>query len=219
MGAYEIILADDHTMVRQGIKRILEEFGHYRIIAEAANGIDLLNLLKKMQPRMVIVDISMPKLRGLEVAREIKRLYPHIKVLILSMHKNDAYLNQTLAVGCDGYLLKEDADKELVTAIETIKRDQIYVSQLFGNLTGELHSLEREPPSVEQDSGQLTSREQQVLQLVAEAKSNKEIADLLFISVRTVEHHRASIMRKLNFRKTANLFQYAVKEGYLDYAM
>ncbi|NLI83518.1 MAG: response regulator transcription factor [Deltaproteobacteria bacterium] len=218
MGAYEIILADDHAMVRHGIKKILEESGHYKIIAEAADGIELMNLLKKFQPQMVILDISMPGLRGLEATREIKCIYSHIKVLILSMHKNEGYLNHALSAGCDGYLLKEDADGELFTAIEAIRRGETYVSTLFLHVAGTVQNRDQKASACREDCGLLTTREKQVLQLVAEAKSNKEIAELLFLSVRTVEHHRANIMRKLGMHKTADLFQYAAKQGFLDYS-
>lgn len=216
MEPYHIVLADDHAMVRHGIKRIIEETRHLKIIGEASDGLELLNLLKKIQPHMVILDISMPNLRGLEATKEIKFLYPHIKVLILSMHKNNGYLKQAVAAGCDGYILKEDADEQLFTAIDIIRKGKTFISHLFSDdsLDAQQETTLAPKDSLE-DSGQLTARERQVLQLVAEGKANKEIADLLFLSVRTVEHHRANIMRKLKLRRTADLLQYAIKEGYV----
>ncbi len=129
----QIVLADDHAMVRHGIRRIIEERMDLRIVGEAADGLELMNLLKKVQPHLIILDIAMPHLRGLEAAREIKSLYPQIKVLILTMHKNEAYLKQALAVGCEGYLLKEDAGEKLIEALETIRNDEVFVSRLFSN--------------------------------------------------------------------------------------
>lgn len=219
MEPYHIVLADDHAMVRHGIKRIIEETQHLKIIAEASDGLELLNILRKVQPQMVILDISMPNLRGLEATREIKNVYPHVKVLILSMHKNDGYLRHALEAGCDGYLLKEDADEQLLTAIDLIRKGKTFVSHLFSNDSFAAQQEKTpDPAHSDDDSGQLTARERHVLQLVAEGKANKEIAELLFLSVRTVEHHRANIMRKLNLRKTAELLQYAIKEGYVVFA-
>ncbi len=217
MEPYHIILADDHVMVRHGIKRIIEETQHLKIIAEVSDGLELLDLLKKVQPQMVILDISMPNLSGLEATREIKSIYPHIKVLILSMHKNDGYLKHALGAGCDGYLLKEDADEQLFTAIDVIRKGRTFISHLFSDdsLTSQREKTMKLQHSNE-DSGQLTARERQVLKLVAGGRASKEIAELLFLSVRTVEHHRANIMRKLNLRKTADLLQYAIKEGYVE---
>ncbi|NTV42098.1 MAG: response regulator transcription factor [Syntrophobacteraceae bacterium] len=218
MEPYHIVLADDHAMVRHGIKRIIEETQNLKIIGEASDGLELLNVLKKVQPHMVILDISMPNLRGLEATREIKCLYPDMRVLILSMHKNDGYLKHALAAGCDGYLLKEDADEQLFSAIEEIRSGKVYISPLFSSEPMEMEQEKtRKPHRCLEDCGQITARERQVLQLVAEGKANKEIAELLFLSVRTVEHHRANIMRKLNFRRTTDLLQYAIKEGYVVY--
>jgi DNA-binding NarL/FixJ family response regulator len=211
---YRIVLADDHVMFRQGIKNILEKSKDLEVIGEAGDGLKLLELLKKVKTDMVILDISMPNLRGLEATREIKMILPDVKVLILSMYRDKEYVCSAVSAGAEGYLLKEDADTELFAAIEQIRQEGRYISPLlFGELTDELFQTHHKGQLTPQHEP-LTTREREVLKLIAEGISNKEIADLLFISVRTVEHHRANIMRKLNIRKTTDLVKYAIRKGY-----
>lgn len=214
MCAYRILLADDHTLFRQGIKRILASASDLEVVGEAGDGLELLELLKKLSPDMVIVDISMPRLRGLEATREIKIIDPAVKVLILTMHKDNEYLRNAISAGAEGYLLKEDADTELFSAIATIRKEGRYISPLLStDLAHELIQASHEGQST-LPSDPLTIREREILKLIAEGKPNKEIARLLYISIRTVEHHRASIMRKLNIKNTANLIKYAIRMGY-----
>ncbi|MCJ7600984.1 MAG: response regulator transcription factor [Desulfobulbaceae bacterium] len=212
---YRIVLADDHAMFRQGIKNILETVEGLEVVGEASDGLMLLDLLRQGTPDMVILDISMPNLRGLEATREIKMISTDVKVLILTMHKDKDYVYSALSAGAEGYLLKEDADTELFAAIEKIRNNGCYISPLLSgefafdmvqaSHKGELSSL----------SDPLTIREREVLKLIAEGISNKETADLLYISIRTVENHRANIMRKLNIKQTANLVKYAINKGYI----
>ncbi len=165
---------------------------------------------------MVIVDISMPMLRGIEATREIKAIHPNIKVLIFTMHKNKEYLYQAISAGADGYLLKEDADTELSSAIKTIRRGKIYVSpNLSDELTEDWAQISRGKSKVPFERDPLTTREKEVLKLISGGKSNREIAGLFFISIRTVERHRANIMMKLNVKKTADLVKYAIEKGYV----
>jgi DNA-binding NarL/FixJ family response regulator len=213
MSSYQIVLADDHLMFRNGLKRIIEESKELLVIGEANDGIELLNLLKKSAPDMVILDLSMPRLRGLEAAHEIKTLYPEVKILILTMHKSKEYLMQALSSRADGYLLKEDTDGELIAAIDIIRRGKIYISPLLAEeLTINLvEYINRSGKPLDET---LSTREKEVLTLIADGKSNKEIADLLFISPRTVEHHRASINKKLKIQNIVDLVKYAIREGY-----
>lgn len=213
MNAYGIVLADDHVMLRNGIKKIIEESDDMEVVAETGDGLELLNLLKNINPHMIILDISMPNLRGIEAAHEIKMVYPEIKIVILTMHKKKEYLYNALSAGADGYLLKDDTGEELLTAITKIRRGGIYLSPILSEeLTGELIGFYRNGRKPLDDP--LTIREKEVLKLIAEEKSSKEIANLLFISVRTVGHHRASIMKKLNINKIAGLVKYAIQKGY-----
>jgi len=212
MCSYKIVLADDHVLFCEGIKRIIGEVPDLEVIEEVRDGLQLLKLLKQMTPDLVILDISMPNIRGIEVTREIKMAHPDVKVLILTMHKDMDYLYHAISAGANGYLLKEDADTELFSAIEKIRQGKVYVSPLLNEaLTDELLQIYHGKQQI--PINRLTTREKEVLQLLAEGKSNREIADFLCISVRTVENHRAKMMRKLNMRKTADLVKYAIQKG------
>lgn len=215
MGSYSIVLADDHLMLRSGIKRIIEESKEMAVVGEARDGLELLELMKRTSPDMVILDISMPNLRGIEATRELKMSYPKIKILILTMHKKKEYLYHAFSAGADGYLLKEDSDTELFSAIDEVRRGEVYISPLFSKELNE-DFLRMCRGDVRPLAEPLTVREREVLKLVAEGNSSKEIADLLFISERTVHHHRASIMKKLKLEKIADLVKYAICEGYIS---
>jgi len=214
MNPYRVVLADDHAMFRQGVKRILEDADNIEVVGEASDGLELLDVSKGTTPDMVILDISMPNLRGLEATREIKTLFPNVKVLILTMHRDKEYVYGAISAGAEGYLLKEDADTELFIAVEKIRQGGRYISPILsGELTHKLINIRHERQTTSSYES-LTLREKEVLKLIAEGKSHKDIADLLFISIRTVDHHRANIMKKLNIKDTANLTKYAIREGY-----
>jgi DNA-binding NarL/FixJ family response regulator len=213
---YRIVLADDHAMFRRGVKRIIQENADLEVVGEAADGLELLEIIKKSPPDMVIADVSMPNLRGLEATREIKMAFPEIRVIILTMHKDKEYLYHALSAGAEGYLLKEDADIELFSAIKTIRQGGAYISRL---LAPQMTDIFMERQRLREGQGKLpaellTTREREIIKLIAEGKSSKEIAGLLYISSRTVQHHRANIMRKLNIKKTADLVKYAIQKGY-----
>jgi DNA-binding NarL/FixJ family response regulator len=211
---YRIILADDHVILRQGLKKIIEGRPDLEVIGEAGDGLELLRLVKQLMPQLVILDISMPNLRGIEAIREIKAVYPEAKTLILTMHKDSDYLYQGISAGADGYLLKEEADTELFSAIESIRSGGNYISACLSEVTQkdwiQMCRWKQDLPSTES----LTTREKEILKLIAEGKSSKEIAELLFISFRTVERHRSNIMEKLKIKKTADLVRYALQKGY-----
>ena len=203
-------------MFRQGLKRILEERSGFEVVGEVDCGLELLNFLEKLVPDLIILDISMPNLRGLEAIHEIKVNHPNVKILVLTMHKDKEYLHQAVTAGAEGYLLKEDADSELFSAIDRVRQGRIYVSpKLTEGLTTDWIKMTRGDDKPSFEPVRLTTREREVLKLIAEGKSSKEIGDLLFISVRTVEHHRANIMEKLNLKNTADLVKYAVQKGYV----
>jgi DNA-binding NarL/FixJ family response regulator len=217
MTPYRIVLADDHPLVREGLRRIIDERSGMKVVGEAADGLGLLAILKELSPDLVVLDISMPHLRGIEALHEISTLYPATKVLVLTMHKNTAYLREAMSAGAHGYLLKEDAFAELFNAVESIRLGKTYVSpRLSEEVMAEWSRGMRPDASPQPEIDPLTPRERQVLKLIAEGKTSREIADLLFISVRTAEHHRTNIMDKLNLRRAADLVQYAIRKGYLS---
>ena len=216
MGAYSIILADDHVLVRQGLKRILEEMPGLEVVGEANDGLELLTLLSHRVPDMVILDIFMPNLRGIEAIYEIKKFQRDIKILILTMHTDKEYLYLALSAGAKGYLLKEDADKELFSAIEKVRQGKTYLSPHFSEeVINDLVQIGKGEAKDVFERDPLTPREREVLKMIAEGQSSKEIAGALFISVFTVNNHRASIMEKLNLNKATDLVKYAIRKGYI----
>jgi DNA-binding NarL/FixJ family response regulator len=209
MKSYDIVLADDHVLFRQGIKRIIEESPELKVVGEAGDGLELLELLKKVTPALIILDISMPNLRGLEASREIKKTHSQIKILLLTMHKAKALLRQGILAGVDGFLVKEDADEELMQAIHTIRKGGKFFSP---HLSAQLADLVVRREEIDP----LSMREREVLTLLAEGKTNQEIADLLYISIYTVRRHRDNLMRKLKLKGLAELVRYALDQGYLS---
>jgi len=209
------VLADDHALVRHGIKKMIEEDPSLKVVGEAADGLELIELLKTTPADLAILDISMPNLRGIEAIREARKICPQIKVLMLTMHKGEQYICSSFGSGADGYLLKEDSDTELLPAIAKIRQGGFYISP---NLASEF------PEDViaschrwREGAGDiLTPREKQILQLVAEGVISRDIADKLEISKRTVEHHRANMMKKLNIKRVADLIKYAIGRGLSD---
>jgi len=208
---YRIVLADDHSLFRQGLKAVLEETEEFKVVGEAGDGLELVNLLDQVDPELIILDISMPNLRGIETIPEIKKTHPEVKILVVTMHNDKEYLYQAISQGADGYFLKRDAGTELFSAIDKIRKGKVYVSpSLSGDLTDYWEGIR---DGVKKNI--LTNREREVLRLIAGGKSNKEVADMLYISVHTVERHRANLMEKLNFKKTADLVKYAIDKGYI----
>jgi DNA-binding NarL/FixJ family response regulator len=211
-----IIIADGHVLFRQDLKNLLGARPDLEVIGEAADGLQLFDLLNQSPPDIILLDVSMPNFYGIKAVHEIKRAHPRIKILILTMHKDKQYLEQAISAGARGYLLKEDADTELFSAIEKIKRGRIYVTpHLLEELTDDWILTLRGESDASQKLEHLTIREKEILTLIAEGKGSKEIAALLFISTRTVERHRANIMHKLDARKTADLVRHAIQKGYV----
>jgi len=211
MEPYRIVLADEHVLFLQGVKKIIADMPGAQVVGEAYDGLEAVALIKEKLPDLAVLDISMPHLSGIEVTREIKRLLPDTKILILTMHKNREYLYHAIAAGAQGYLLKEDSDEELFTAIETIRKGAIYVTKALSPLVSRgLSSLLGEDRTI---PGALTLREREIVKLITEGKTNSEMANILHISIRTVETHRANIMNKLALKNTAELVRYAVQNG------
>ncbi len=215
MNPYNIIIADDHAILRKGIKKIIEEASGMSVIAEVGDGLELLNLLEKVTPDMIILDISMPTIRGIELTREIKDIYPKIKILILTMHKSKEYLIQAISSGADGYLVKEDSDEELFVAINTIRNGNIYLSPAISK-GASIEFIEALQKGNKKIDDPLTPREKEVLKLIVEGYTCKDIAGMLFISPRTAQHHRARLLKKLRIKSVPDLVQYAIQKGYIS---
>ncbi|MCE5241812.1 MAG: response regulator transcription factor [Syntrophobacteraceae bacterium] len=213
MAPYRIVLADDHVLFREGIKSIVGMLPDLCVAGEAGDGLELLRLLGRITPEMVILDLSMPNLQGVDATREIKQLYPGIKVLILTMHKSREHLSRALSAGADGYLLKEDAYDDLSSAIRSIRQGKVFISPLLADEVQDVLVRKCREPGVTGEV--LTAREREVLKLVAEGKSSKEVAQLLHISVMTVHNHRANIRKKLDIKKNVDLIKYALDQGYI----
>jgi len=210
MSRYRILLADDHAMFRAGLRNMILERPDLEVVAEVGDGLELLAAARNFEPDLVVLDISMPHLRGIEATKEIKSAHPNVRVLILTMHKKKNYCHMCLSAGADGYLLKEDAPSELFVAIDAMIRGTTYLSPtLSKDLMEDFVLMVRGKLNSPADA--LSHREREVLRLMGEGKSSKEIGELLFISTRTVEHHRASIMKKLRLKTTAQLVRYAIE--------
>jgi two-component system response regulator NreC len=209
-----ILLADDHNIVRQGLRAILQSEPHFSLVGEASDGIEAVRLAERLKPDVMVTDVMMPGLNGLEVARQVSRSLPNTRIIILSMYTNDAYVLEALKNGALGYVLKDSQASDLIQAIKEVIKGNRYLSPPLSERALELYM--RKVESVPDDPYELlTTREREVLQLVAEGKTSAEIANRLFISPRTAEGHRANLMRKLNLQNNADLIRFALKRGIL----
>ncbi|MBI2882634.1 MAG: response regulator transcription factor [Candidatus Methylomirabilis oxyfera] len=216
MTPYRVIVAADHSLFRSGLRSLLEKDPAIHIVEETGNGLELLSLLERVTTDLVILDISLPGLRGIEAIHEIQKGFPGVGVLVLTMHNERAFLQQALAAGAQGYLLKDNTAADLFSAIERIRQGNIYISQaLSEGMDPEcITALQSDSRPFAQPE-RLTIREKEVLKLIVEGKTSKEIGNLLFISFRTVNRHRSSIMRKLHVNKNTDLVKYAIQHGYI----
>ncbi len=206
----QVLLADDHQIMRQGLKSLLEREG-FRVVAEAADGREALRLAETSHPDVVILDLAMPGLNGVDAAREIARSSPKTKAILLTMHKEDAYVLQALSAGVSGYVLKTQASADLVQAIREVTRGSIYLSPGVSRAVVDAYRAKTDLPP-----DPLSPREREVLQLVAEGKTTKEVAAILGVSVKTAESHRTRIMEKLDIHETAGLVRYAIRRGVIQ---
>lgn len=210
-----IVLADDHHIMRQGLLLILESQSNLKVVAEAANGREAVERVRELKPDMVIIDISMPEMNGMEATKQIMEIAEDIKVIVLSVHSDKQFISGMLRAGASGYLLKDCVKDELIKAIDIVKRGQKYLSpEITGSVLDEYkHFLDKETEDV---FTLLTKREREVLQLIAEGKTTKQIAGDLFISVKTVETHGQHIMNKLEIYNIPDLVKYAIQQGMID---
>lgn len=213
MNELRVLLGDDHTVLRQGLRKILEDRRDWRVVAEAGNGRDAVREAIELNPDVAVLDIGMPLLNGIEATRQIARRAPSVRVLILSMHSDQAYVTQAVQAGARGYLLKESAGAELIEAIAAVAAGKSYFSPAVAQVVFDDYVKGLMERGITDRFDALSEREREVLQLVAEGRSSKEIADVLSISPATVETHRTHVLQKLGLRNTAEVVRYATRRG------
>lgn len=208
-----ILVADDHHVVRTGLRSLLESKSDWEVCGEAANGREAVEKAAKLKPDVAVLDIAMPLLNGVEATRQILKVSPKTAILILTMHDSDSLIQEVLGAGALGYVLKDDADRNLIAAVDSLSRHKSYLSSRVTDAAAIAGSQAGGGSTEKLPRGRLTPREREILQLLAEGKSNKEIAVVLGISVKTAETHRANIMLKLNIHSIADLVRYAVRNN------
>lgn len=213
MARIRILLADDHTLVRQGLRRVLEESPDWEVVAEAGDGREAVRQAEELKPDVAIVDIAMPLLNGIEVTRQIVKRSPATRILVLTMHSDEAYVNQILQSGATGYLLKDSADVDLIQAVSAVAKGQSFFSPAVARVMLDDYTRQLADRGITDRYESLSDREREIFQLIAEGKANKEIAVILSISPSTVETHRARIMEKLDLHSAAEIVLYAVRRG------
>ncbi|MBI4464793.1 MAG: response regulator transcription factor [Acidobacteria bacterium] len=211
-----ILLADDHRIVRQGLRRILEEHPQIEVVAEASDGREAVQLAQEKKPDVVVMDIAMPHLNGMEATRQILRRLPSTKVLVLSMYSDESYVVQVLEAGAKGYLLKDSADTELVQAVQAVRNGKSFFSPLISKILLDEYVGQLQEKKITDRYELLTEREREILQLIAEGKTSREIAELLNVSVSTVDTHRGHIMEKLDLHNPYEVVLYAVRKGLIS---
>ena len=208
-----VLLADDHGIVRRGLKSLLETEPHVTVVGEASDGLDALRLCGEYKPDLLIVDIGMPKMNGIEVAARAQKLDPAPAVIILSMHSDESYITRALAAGARAYLLKDATDEDLIPALRAVRQGKPFFSPAVTAVLVEDYMRQLRARGLSDTYHLLTDREKEVLQLLAEGRSNKEVATLLDLGLSTVETHRANLMQKLGLHNTAEIVLYAVRKG------
>ena len=212
-GTKRIIIAEDHRLFREGIRALLESNADFEIVGEAENGLEAIRSARKHKADLMILDLSMPKMGGISAIKEIKRQFPEIKILVLTIHKSDQYVLETFDAGADGYCLKDAGRNELRMAVESVLAGNTYLSPGISEQVMEGYIEGRKKLKTKTTWDTVTQREREVLKLLGEGYQNKEIAELLHISVKTVEKHRANIMGKLDLHNAAALTAYAIEKG------
>jgi DNA-binding NarL/FixJ family response regulator len=212
-----ILVADDHHVVRTGLRALLESKTGWQVCAEAANGREAVEKAGQLKPDVAVLDIGMPLLNGVEATRQIRKLSPKTEVLILTMHDSELLVQEVLGAGAHGYILKDDADRNLIAAVDALRRHKPYLSSRVSEAASKIPATEKDGSAASRSSrSRLTPREREILQLLAEGKSNKEVAGILQISVKTAETHRANIMLKLDFHSITELVRYAVRNNIIQ---
>jgi len=216
MKTIRILLADDHTIVRKGLRLLLESQAEFEVIADAADGREAVALAERHAPDVVVMDVAMPGLNGIEAARQIAAKLPETAVVFLSMHSDESYVLRSLKAGARAYLLKDSAEYDLINAVKAVSEGKAFFSPAISKMLVEDYMRQMQERDVEDSYDLLTTREREVLQLLAEGKNNKEVAGLLNLSLYTVETHRSNIFQKLNLHSGAELILYAIRKGVIS---
>ena len=218
MNPLRILIADDHEVVRRGVRVLLEEQPDWHVCAEAVDGREAVETAKRERPDIAVLDIGMPGLNGLDAARQIRKELPECEVLILTLHESEQVVREVLSVGARGYVLKSDAGRDLIDAVEALRQHKPFFASRVADLLlhGYLKDGEASPTPRRTPASPLTPRQREIVQLLAEGKSNKEVATILGISVKTAETHRTNIMRALDFHSMSELVRYAVRNKLIE---
>jgi DNA-binding NarL/FixJ family response regulator len=211
-----IILADDHVVMRNGLRLLLERQPNFEVVGEAADGRETVAICDKLRPDVVVLDIAMPNLNGIEAARQVSTKLPQTAIVILSMHADESYVLRALKAGARAYLLKDSAEADLINAIRAVNEGKAFFSPAISKMLVDDYVRRLEQRGVEDSYELLTTREREILQLLAEGKSNKEVATILNLSLYTVETHRGNILQKLNLHSVPELILYAVRKGVIS---
>jgi len=211
-----IILADDHAVMRRGLRLILEQRGDFRVLGEASDGREVVALAESLRPDVAVLDITMPNLNGIEAARQINAKQLGVAIVVLSMHADEGYVLRALKAGARGYLLKESPESDFIQAIRSVSEGKSFFSPVVSRMLVEDYVRQLQDKDIEDSYELLTGREREILQLIAEGKSNKDVANMLNLSVYTVETHRSNVLEKLNIHSVPELILYAVRKGVIS---
>jgi two-component system response regulator NreC len=216
MKRIRILLADDHTVVRKGLRLLLESQPDFEIVADAPDGRETVALAERHLPDVIVMDVAMPVLNGIEAARQICAKLPHVAIVFLSMHSDEGYVLKALKAGARAYLLKDSAENDLINAVKAVGEGKAFFSPAISKMLVEDYMRQMQERAVDDSYDLLTTREREILQLLAEGKSNKDVANMLNLSLYTVETHRSNIFQKLNLHSTAELILYAIRKGVIS---
>jgi DNA-binding NarL/FixJ family response regulator len=210
-----IVIAEDHTILREGLRALLASGHEFDVVGDAEDGLEAVKQVQRLRPDVVIMDLSMPKINGVEAIKEIKRVVPDTKIVVLTVHKNEEYVLASFQAGSDGYVLKYASHDELVSAIRTVLKGEPYLSPAVSAVVLKAYVGGQKGPDNPMPCHALTAREKEVLKLIAEGYKNKQIADLLGISIKTVERHRSNLMKKLDLHSGSALTAFALQKGFI----
>ena len=211
-----IVLADDHTIMRSGLRAVLDRYSDMQVVGEAADGRQAIQCVEENRPEVIVMDVAMPNLNGIEAARQISAKHPGVSIVVLSMHSDEGYVLRALKAGARGYLLKDSAEGDLITAIRAVSQGKAFFSPAISRMLVDDYMRQLQQRGVEDSYELLTTREREILQLLAEGRSNKDIARMLDLSLYTVETHRSNLMEKLNLHGIPELMLYAIRKGVIS---